>query len=174
MFHTFLTTYTENLSVSISGWFLWWWQCYVWSGDFGFNCNLDGCPFHELKEDKHVLTYHKYRFTIIKKVLKALSRQIWSRFAPEKKCSVLSQENAWQCRWNCHSACCEEAWGKGVIASCILNLDNKWRWVVTVTPQLLYPWRESLWYPLNRRLGGPKIWCECFSEVASLLALLEI
>jgi hypothetical protein len=26
--------------------------------------------------------------------------------------------------------------------------------VVTVTPQKLYPWRKSLWYPLDRRLGG--------------------
>jgi hypothetical protein len=53
---------------------------------------------HGTNVKKKVLTYHKYRFTIIKKDRKTLSRQIWSRYAPEKECSVLSQENAWQCR----------------------------------------------------------------------------
>jgi hypothetical protein len=71
---------TEYLSVSFSGWFFWWWQCFVWSGDLGFNYNLDGSPFDGLKKDENVLTYHKYRFTSIKKDMKTLSRQIWSSY----------------------------------------------------------------------------------------------
>jgi len=68
------------------------------SGDLGLNCNLDGCPFHGLKKDKHVLTYHKYRLTVIKKDMKTFGKQIWSRYAPEKECSVFSPEHALQCR----------------------------------------------------------------------------
>jgi hypothetical protein len=29
-------------------------------------------------------------------------------------------------------------------------------WVVSFTPRLLYPQGKSLWYPLDRRLGGPQ------------------
>jgi hypothetical protein len=35
------------------------------------------------------------------------------------------------------------------------DLDNIWRWVVSLMPQLLYTHRRSPWYPLHRRLGGP-------------------
>jgi hypothetical protein len=47
-------------------------------------------------------------------------------------------------------------WRSGSIAPHILDLGNNWRWVVSFTPQLLYPQGKSLWYPLDRRLGGPQ------------------
>jgi hypothetical protein len=34
-------------------------------------------------------------------------------------------------------------WGSGHIALCILDLGTRWRWVVSFTPQLLYPQRTS-------------------------------
>jgi len=33
--------------------------------------------------------------------------------------------------------------GSEVIAPCILNLGTRWRWVVSFTPCLLYPWWKS-------------------------------
>jgi hypothetical protein len=39
-------------------------------------------------------------------------------------------------------------WGNDSTAPQILNLNTSWRWVVSFTPQLLYPR-----YPLNRRLS---------------------
>jgi hypothetical protein len=40
-------------------------------------------------------------------------------------------------------------------SSNILNLDAKWRWLVSFTPRQLYPRGNSPRYPLNRRLFGP-------------------
>jgi len=48
-------------------------------------------------------------------------------------------------------------WGSGGIGSCILNFSTPWRWVVSLMPQLFYPWVKSYWNPLNRKLGGPQI-----------------
>jgi hypothetical protein len=51
----------------------------------------------------------------------------------------------------------EEYWGKGGIAPHILDLGTRWRWMVSFTPQLLYPPQEkTTWYLLDRRLGGPQ------------------
>ena len=36
----------------------------------------------------------------------------------------------------------------------VLHIPNWWR-VVIIIPWLLDPPRKELWYPLNRRLGGP-------------------
>jgi hypothetical protein len=47
-------------------------------------------------------------------------------------------------------------WGSGFIAPRIFDLGTRWRWVVSFTPQSLYPQRKSFWYPLERRLGGPQ------------------
>jgi hypothetical protein len=44
-------------------------------------------------------------------------------------------------------------WGGG-IAPRIIDLGTRWRWVVTFTPQPLYPQGNSHWYKLDRRLGG--------------------
>jgi hypothetical protein len=44
----------------------------------------------------------------------------------------------------------------GGIAPRILELDIRWRLVVSFTPRLLYPQGKSTWYPLDRRLGGPQ------------------
>jgi len=46
---------------------------------------------------------------------------------------------------------CEGVWGNGGVASCILNLDTRWRWMVSFTPWLLYPRENS---PGTLRIGG--------------------
>ena len=33
------------------------------------------------------------------------------------------------------------------------NLSSRWRWSVSFTPRLLYPWGNDPWYPSDRRLG---------------------
>jgi hypothetical protein len=44
----------------------------------------------------------------------------------------------------------------GCIAPRILDLGSRWRWVVSFTPQPLYPQGESPCYSMDRRLGGPR------------------
>jgi hypothetical protein len=48
-------------------------------------------------------------------------------------------------------------WGSGSRAPCILNHGSRWKWVVSFTSQLLYPWGKSPLFPLDRRLGGPRV-----------------
>jgi len=50
----------------------------------------------------------------------------------------------------------EAYWGSRCIAPCILDLGTRWKAVVSFTPRPLYPQGESHWYPLDRRLGGPR------------------
>jgi len=45
------------------------------------------------------------------------------------------------------------------IAPLILKLRIKWRWVVSLIHQLLYPQ-----YPLNRKMGEPLVWSGCFGD----------
>jgi hypothetical protein len=47
-------------------------------------------------------------------------------------------------------------WGSGGIAPLIIDPGTRWRWVVGFTPRPLYPQEKSPWYPLDRRLGGPR------------------
>jgi hypothetical protein len=49
-------------------------------------------------------------------------------------------------------------------SSTILNLGNRWRWVVSFTPWPLY-----LRHPLDRRLGGPQRWSGCCGEEKNLV-----
>jgi hypothetical protein len=46
--------------------------------------------------------------------------------------------------------------GEWRYSSTFLDLSTGWRWVVSYTPLLLYPWGKSPRYPLDRRLGGPQ------------------
>jgi hypothetical protein len=46
-------------------------------------------------------------------------------------------------------------WGSGSTVPRILELDTRWRWVVSFKPQPLYSQGKSPWYPLDRSLGGP-------------------
>jgi hypothetical protein len=46
-------------------------------------------------------------------------------------------------------------WGRGGIAPRI-NLETRWRWVVSFTPWPLYPRRKNTRYPLDTRLGVPQ------------------
>jgi hypothetical protein len=50
----------------------------------------------------------------------------------------------------------ETYWGSGGIAQRILWLATRWRWVVSFTPLPLYTQGKSPWYPLDRRLSGPR------------------
>jgi hypothetical protein len=46
--------------------------------------------------------------------------------------------------------------GEWRYSSTILCLSSRWRWVISFTPQPLYPRGESSRYPLDRRLGRPQ------------------
>jgi hypothetical protein len=48
-------------------------------------------------------------------------------------------------------------------SSTILDRGTRWRWVVSLTPQPLYPR-----YPLDRRLGGPQSWPGRYAEEKNL------
>jgi hypothetical protein len=53
-------------------------------------------------------------------------------------------------------------WGSGGIGPRILDLGTRWRWVVSFTPQPLYPQGKSLRYPLDAtyvRTRGVKTLC---------------
>jgi hypothetical protein len=52
--------------------------------------------------------------------------------------------------------CHEDVLGSGGIALGILNLGNKWMWMVNLTPRLLYSRGWNLLYPLRTKLGGPQ------------------
>jgi hypothetical protein len=50
----------------------------------------------------------------------------------------------------------------------LLDLGTRWRWVISFTPQPLYPWGKRSWYPLDRRLGGPESLSGCCREEKNL------
>jgi len=45
-------------------------------------------------------------------------------------------------------------WERGGKAPRILDLGIRWRYVVSLTPRLLYTQGNSPWYRLDRKLGG--------------------
>jgi hypothetical protein len=47
-------------------------------------------------------------------------------------------------------------WDSGCIVPHFLHLDTGRRWVVSFTPQPLYPQGSNSWHPSDRRLGGPQ------------------
>jgi hypothetical protein len=47
-------------------------------------------------------------------------------------------------------------WGSGDTAPHILDLDARWRWVVSFTTRQLYLQGKSPCYPLDRGLAGPQ------------------
>jgi len=58
------------------------------------------------------------------------------------------------CLIKCHTT--KMYWGSWGIALWIFILGTWWRWVVATMPQLLYAQSKNPWYPLDRRLGGPR------------------
>jgi hypothetical protein len=50
----------------------------------------------------------------------------------------------------------ENYWRSGGIPPRILDLRTRRRWVVSFTSRPLYTPGKSPWYPLDRRLGGPR------------------
>jgi hypothetical protein len=49
-------------------------------------------------------------------------------------------------------------------SSTMLDLDIRWRWVVSFTPLLLYHRGKSTRYPLDMRLSGPQTWSGLCAE----------
>jgi hypothetical protein len=47
-------------------------------------------------------------------------------------------------------------WGSGGIAPRILDLETRWRWVLSFTRRPLYFQGKGHWYPMDTRLGGPQ------------------
>jgi hypothetical protein len=48
-------------------------------------------------------------------------------------------------------------WRSRSITPHILDLDTRWKWLVSFTPQSLYPQVKSRWYTSDRKLCGPQI-----------------
>jgi hypothetical protein len=46
--------------------------------------------------------------------------------------------------------------GSGGIDLRILDLGNRWKWVVSFRLRPFYPQGKSPWYPLDKRIGGPQ------------------
>jgi hypothetical protein len=64
--------------------------------------------------------------------------------------------------------------GEWMCSSTILDLDTRWRWVVSFTPRLLYPRGKSPRYPLDRRLGGPQNRSGNYRQKKNFVTLQEI
>jgi hypothetical protein len=52
----------------------------------------------------------------------------------------------------------------GCIASLILNLGSRWRWVVSFMPQPLYPYGKNSRYPLHGIWVGPRASLDIFEK----------
>jgi hypothetical protein len=48
--------------------------------------------------------------------------------------------------------------GEWRYSSNVLDLGSRCRWVVSFTTRPLYPWGYRSRYPLDKRLGGPRLW----------------
>jgi hypothetical protein len=59
-------------------------------------------------------------------------------------------------------------------SSTILDLDTRWRWVVSFSPRPLHPRGKSPPHELDRRLSGPKYRSGRCGEKKNLLTLLGI
>jgi hypothetical protein len=64
--------------------------------------------------------------------------------------------------------------GEWRYSSTILDLGTRWRWVVSSMSLPLYPWRNSPWYPLDRRPRGLQSHSVCCGEKENLLSLLGV
>jgi len=59
--------------------------------------------------------------------------------------------------------------GDECIASRILNLGPRWRWVVSFTPRPLSRRKRSPWNPLVKRLGWPQNRSGCGCELCIVI-----
>jgi hypothetical protein len=53
---------------------------------------------------------------------------------------------------------------EGGLGESFFDLGTRWRWVVSLTPQPLYPQGKNPWYTLDRRLGGSQSRSGCRGE----------
>jgi hypothetical protein len=61
-----------------------------------------------------------------------------------------------------------DAWRKGDTAPHIVNLDIRWRWVVSFMPQAIYPRGRIPWCPLDKRLGAHQSRSGCCDRFPSM------
>jgi hypothetical protein len=57
-------------------------------------------------------------------------------------------------------------WRRISTAPLSLHFDTRWRWVLSFTPWLLYPWENKFQHRSDRRLAGPQNWPGNFEEVS--------
>jgi hypothetical protein len=50
----------------------------------------------------------------------------------------------------------EDVWRSGLIEPRVLHTGTSWDLVLSITPRLFYPLGKSPWYPLDRKLSGPR------------------
>lgn len=62
--------------------------------------------------------------------------------------------------------------GNRHVVACILDLKTRWRWAVSIMPQLLYRQESVPWYTRKFRLGGPQIESGCSEKAKNLFPLL--
>jgi hypothetical protein len=65
-------------------------------------------------------------------------------------------------------------WRSGCIVPCILDLRTRWMRVISFMPQPLCSQGKSMWYPLDRRLGGLQIQSGCGGEEKNSHPLLGL
>jgi hypothetical protein len=64
--------------------------------------------------------------------------------------------------------------GSTGIAPPIPNLSIRWRYIVSLMPQPLYPWGKEPWHLLNTRFSKPQSQFKTFWRTEKLLALARI
>jgi len=69
-------------------------------------------------------------------------------------------------------ACHEGIMDNRRVVAFILDLDTRWRWTVSIMPQLLYRQESVPWYPRKFRLGGPQSESGCSEKAKNLFLVL--
>jgi hypothetical protein len=64
-----------------------------------------------------------------------------------------------------------KTYGERRYRSTFVSFDIRWKWVLSFSIRSLYPSEEALWYPLDRRFGGPRNRFVQNGETKNLLSL---
>jgi len=68
----------------------------------------------------------------------------------------------------------KEYGGRKSVAVFILNLNARWRWVVSFTPSAAVPPFINSYYPLNRSQGGPQSLSGCTASAGGRTTVPEM
>jgi hypothetical protein len=117
----------------------------------GFGCSLSpSWEYNAEGRDLHMVTSleegKERSFSLWSVILTSIKIGKVKEKANLSLCSFLTEHHAMKAYWG------------GGIAPRILDLGTRLRWVVSFTPRSLYIQGKSPWYPLDRRLGGPRRW----------------